>query len=70
MRWRNRFARLSSFIGGVVFFLGTSATTEELADELPELPEALLTAPAPFKLPSGLIDSFRSFLIDCLRALA
>ena len=54
-------------------FLGTSATTEDVADEfgeLPELPEAVLTAPAPFKLPSGLIDSLRSFLIDCLRALA
>ena len=72
MRWRNRFARLSSFIGGVVFFLGTSATTDEVADEfgeLPELPEVVLTPPAPLTLP-GLIDSLRSFLIDCLRALA
>ena len=72
MRWRNRFARLSSFNGGAVFFFGTSATTEEVADEFGELPEwaeVVLTPPAPFTLP-GLIDSLRSFLIDCLRALA
>ena len=69
MRWRNRFARLSSFIGGALFFFGTSATTEEVADEFGELPEWVLTPPAPFTLP-GLIDSLRSFLIDCLRALA
>ena len=39
MRWRNRFARLSSFNGGALFFFGTSATTEEVADEFGELPE-------------------------------